>query len=254
MPMAYDPVARHKVIEKKAVRGELRKYYRFRTDRWYGGIATGDCVGCGLLCKFCWVRDSILFAPQKEGHFYNPHEVARKLLSKARKKAIKQLRLSGGEPTIGRSHLLLLLDNLRWKGHLFILETNGILIGSDKSYARDLAAFPFLHVRISIKGCDQDEFTMLTNSKPEGFELQLRALEYLFNAGVSCNPAVMTSFSSPKKLEKLRRRIFAMMPSLMEEFEEEELILYPQVSDRLNRFNLSYRTAFRPGDVPPETV
>ena len=254
MPMAYDPVARHKVIEKKAVRGELRKYYRFRTDRWYGGIATGDCVGCGLLCKFCWVRDSILLTPQKEGHFYNPHEVARKLLSKARKKAIKQLRLSGGEPTIGRSHILLLLDNLRWKGHLFILETNGILIGSDKSYARDLAAFHFLHVRISIKGCDQDEFTMLTNSKPEGFELQLRALEYLFNAGVSCNPAVMTSFSSPKKLEKLRRRIFAMMPSLMEEFEEEELILYPHVSDRLNRFNLSYRTAFRPGDVPPETV
>lgn len=94
---------------------------------------------------------------------------------------------------------------------------------------------------------------MLTNSKPEGFELQLRALEYLFNAGVSCNPAVMTSFSSPKKLEKLRRRIFAMMPSLMEKFEEEELILYPHVSDRLNRFNLSYRTAFQPGSVPHET-
>ena len=55
--MAYDPVARHKVIENKVVKGELRKYYRFRTDRWYGGIATADCVGCGLICKFCWVRD-----------------------------------------------------------------------------------------------------------------------------------------------------------------------------------------------------
>jgi len=128
------------------------------------------------------------------------------------------------------------------------------LIGSDDSYAKDLAAFPFLHVRVSIKGCDRNEFTLLTNSKPEGFDLQLRALEHLFNAGVSCNPAVMTSFSSPKKLEMLRRRIFSMAPSLMEEFEEEELILYPHVLDRLNRFRLSYRTAFSPGDVPPETV
>jgi len=45
-----------------------------------------------------------------------------------------------------------------------------------------------------------------------------------------------------------------MMPSLMEEFEEEELILYPHVLDRLNRFNLSYRTAFQPSSVPPENV
>jgi uncharacterized Fe-S cluster-containing radical SAM superfamily protein len=252
--MAYDPVARHKAIQKKVVRGELRKYYRFRRDRWYGGIATADCVGCGLICKFCWVRDSILFTPKKVGRFYTPHEVAERLLGKARKKGIKQLRLSGGEPTIGRSHLLQLLDILRWKGYLFILETNGILVGSDKTYARDLAPFPFLHVRVSMKGCDGDEFAMLTNAKPEGFDLQLRALEYLFTAGVSCNPAVMTSFSSPRKLERLRRRIFATMPSLMEEFEEEELILYPHVSDRLNRFNVRYRTAFRPGSVPPETV
>ena len=147
-----------------------------------------------------------------------------------------------------------MLDNLRWDGYLFILETNGILIGCDKGYAKDLAAFPFLHVRVSIKGCDRDEFTMLTNSIPEGFELQLRALEHLFDAGVPCNPAVMTSFSSPKKLERLRRRIFVMTPSLMEEFEEEELILYPHVVDRLNRFHLSYRTGFRPGSVPVETV
>jgi uncharacterized Fe-S cluster-containing radical SAM superfamily protein len=251
--MTYDPVARHKNIEEKVVRGELRKYHRFRTDRWYGGIATGDCVGCGLLCKFCWVRDPILFAPQREGQFYNPHEVAQKLLSKARKKGLRQLRLSGGEPTIGKSHLLRFLDNLRGKGHFFILETNGILIGSNKNYARDLAAFPFLHVRVSIKGCDQEEFTSLTNSKGEGFELQLRALENLSNAGVSCNPAVMTSFSSPKKLERLRRRIFAVTPSLMEEFEEEELILYPHVVKRLNRFSLSYRRAFRPGSVPAES-
>jgi uncharacterized Fe-S cluster-containing radical SAM superfamily protein len=252
--MASDPVARHKVIEKRVVKGELRKYYRFRTDRWYGGIATGDCVGCGLFCKFCWVRDPILFNPRNVGSFHHPHEVARKLRSRARRKGLQQLRLSGGEPTIGRSHLLQLLDNLRWEGHHFILETNGILIGSDKSYAKDLAAYPFLHVRVSIKGCDRDEFTMLTNAKPEGFELQLRALEHLFDSGVSCNPAVMTSFSSPKTLERLRRRIFVMTPPLMEEFEEEELILYPHVVDRLNRFNLSYRTAFRPGSVPPETV
>ncbi|MEM3765766.1 MAG: hypothetical protein QXU46_01915 [Candidatus Bathyarchaeia archaeon] len=53
MAAFYDPVARHIAIEKLVTRvgpeGMERKYYRIRPARWYGGIVTADCVGCGLL-------------------------------------------------------------------------------------------------------------------------------------------------------------------------------------------------------------
>jgi len=62
--LSYDPVQRHLAIEKLVVRnspeGREKKYYRVRPARWYGGIVTADCVGCGLLCKFCWVSDQVM--------------------------------------------------------------------------------------------------------------------------------------------------------------------------------------------------
>lgn len=48
----YDCVQRHGAIGKLVLRetsvGELKRYYRFRSDRWYGGVFTADCSGCGL--------------------------------------------------------------------------------------------------------------------------------------------------------------------------------------------------------------
>ena len=39
----------------KTEHGEIyRRYRRFRADRWYGGIATADIVGCNLRCAMCW--------------------------------------------------------------------------------------------------------------------------------------------------------------------------------------------------------
>ena len=49
-----------------------------------------------------------------------------------------QLRISGNEPTIARDHLIRVLELIP-KNLLFILETNGILIGADETYAQDLA-------------------------------------------------------------------------------------------------------------------
>jgi uncharacterized Fe-S cluster-containing radical SAM superfamily protein len=51
------------MLEKHVTRDYERKYYRFRVDRWYGGIVTVDCVGCGLFCKFCWVSDNVRLNP-----------------------------------------------------------------------------------------------------------------------------------------------------------------------------------------------
>ena len=95
------------------------KYYRFRADRWYGGIATADTVGCNLRCAFCWSARGIE-RPEKAGSLYSPAEVAEKLRLIASKKGFDQVRVSGGEPTIGIDHLVALLEEMEEK-YRFIL-------------------------------------------------------------------------------------------------------------------------------------
>ncbi|MDH5438945.1 MAG: radical SAM protein [Candidatus Bathyarchaeota archaeon] len=246
----YDPLARHRAIEKLVVRDrkdvQERKYWRFRFDRWYGGIVTADAVGCGLVCKYCWVSDAVMFQPAKIGRFYSPKTVAKTLVKMAEKRALKQLRVSGGEPTIGRRHLLQLLNHLEGRQLLFMLETNGILIGSNLQYAEDLSKHRFLHVRVSLKGCNEDEFAKLTGAKPEGFTLQLEALKNLLQAGVRCHPAVMMSFSAQESVHQLVERLKSISPELAEDLEVEELILYPKVKRKIERHGLKYYTAYTP--------
>jgi len=255
----YDSVARHEAIEKLVVHDrsddvQERKYWRFRYDRWYGGIVTADAVGCGLLCKYCWVSDAVMFQPAEIGKFYSPDAVAKILVEMAKKKGIWQLRVSGGEPTIGKPHLLQLLDHFEGRGLLFILETNGILIGNDQKYAEDLAKHKFIHVRVSLKGCNENEFATLTGAQPEGFRLQLKALENLVRANVKCHPAVMISFSTQQSLRQLTERLKAISSLLAEELEIEELILYPSVTRKINKHGLRYYSAYTPEKVPKERI
>ncbi|MFQ5999463.1 MAG: radical SAM protein [Candidatus Bathyarchaeia archaeon] len=255
----YDPVTRHRAMEKLVVRDteggqQEKKYWRFRFDRWYGGIVTADAVGCGLVCKYCWVSDAVMFQPVKVGEFYSPDAVAEILVKMAKKRNLKQLRVSGGEPTIGKGHLLQLLDNLEGRGLLFILETNGILIGNDPQYAEDLSKYRFLHVRVSLKGCNEKEFALLTGAKPEGFTLQLKALENLLRKDVRCHPAVMISFSIKESAERLAERLRIIDSELVGELEFEELILYPKVRRKIEKNHLKYYSAYTPNGVPQERI
>ena len=254
----YDSVTRHEAMEKLVVReaklSQKRKYWRFRFDRWYGGIVTADAVGCGLLCKYCWVSDAVMFQPVKVGKFYSPDIVAKILVKMARKRNLRQLRVSGGEPTIGKRHLLQLLDNLEGQGLLFILETNGILIGNNPQYAEDLSKYRFLHVRVSLKGCNEKEFAMLTGAKPEGFTLQLEALENLLRESVRCHPAVMMSFSTKESVQQLAEKLEIINSGLAGDLEFEELILYPKVKRKIERHRLRYYSAYTPERVPRERV
>jgi uncharacterized Fe-S cluster-containing radical SAM superfamily protein len=254
----YDAVARHKLIEELVVRdaGEMqqRKYWRFRCDRWYSGIVTADAVGCGLVCKFCWVSDKVALEPTEVGKYYNPDVVANILINMARKRGLTQLRVSGSEPTIGKRHLFQLLSNLEGRGLRFILETNGILIGNDVTYAKEFSKNDFVHVRVSLKGCNGEEFAALTGAKPEGFTLQLKALEHLSGANISCHPAVMVSFSTEKSRQELTQRLRAIDSALAENLEIEELILYPRVRQKILRYGLDYNTAYAPSNVPKEHV
>jgi len=256
--LPYDPIQRHLAVEKLVTRigpkGQERKYYRIRAARWYGGIVTADCVGCGLMCKFCWVSDAVMFHPVDAGRFYTPKKIANNLVVLARKRGLDLLRVSGGEPTIGKTHLLQLLDTLQGKGYRFILETNGIPIAYDESYAVNLSKYKFVHVRVSLKGCNEEEFAMLTGAKPEGFTSQLKALRSLVNAGVSCHPSVMSSFSPRKNIQSLIQRLRQINPNLVEEIEIEELILYPHMVRRMRKQGLRYHKVHTPEGAPPEQI
>ena len=119
------------------------------------------------------------------------------------------------------------------------METNGILIGHDPSYAKDLSRFPNLYVRVSLKGASPEDFARLTGMKAEGFSLQLEALEHLLAEGVDCFPAVMARFSSLEAIEELRGRL-RKMRSDFADFEEEELILYPFILENLEKGGISF--------------
>ncbi len=245
----FDPVEMARATEKIVCEDDRRSYYRFRSARFYGGISTADCVGCCLRCVFCWSWREVE-KPQKYGQMYAPEEVARKLVAIARSKGYRQIRISGNEPTIGREHLLRVLEGIP-REFTFILETNGILIGHDEGYAAELARFPNVHVRVSLKGASEEEFSRLTGARPEGFALQLRALENLRGHGVRAHPACMVSFSSDESIGKLKERLAAIG---FGEFEAEELVLYPAVEERLRRLGVQFGTAHEPSCIPPEQI
>lgn len=233
----FDPLELAKSVEKIVSSGEKRKYYRFRPAPYYGGISTADCVGCCLRCIFCWSWH-IVTQPQNIGKFYSPEEVAKNLISIAKRKGFNQIRISGNEPTLNRDHLLKLIGLIP-KEFQFILETNGILIGNDPSYAKELSQFSNIYVRVSLKGASRNDFSNLTNAIPEGFELQLKALENLVQEGVDCFPAVMADFSKPEDILKLRYRLKGIRDDFYD-FEEEELILYPFVQENLKRSGIPF--------------
>ncbi len=259
LKVGYDPLRLAESVRQVVVRVEnrveLRKYYRFRGGRWYGGIATADCVGCNLKCKFCWswkIRDN----PGSHGLFYDPETVASRIMKIMAKRRYRQARISGGEPSLSMNHLVRVLEAIERNAPraLFILETNGILLGARREYARMLSRFKNLHVRVSLKGCSEEEFHMLTGARPVAFNLQLNALENLLNEGVSVNPAVMLSFSSKENVEKLKERLREIDKVLLEEFEEEYVFLYPHVKELLRKHGLEPKIAFHPDNIPEELV
>ncbi|RKX71861.1 molybdenum cofactor biosynthesis protein MoaA, partial [candidate division WOR-3 bacterium] len=176
--MAVDPKEAAERVREKVVKGLMRRYYRVgRTGRFYGGIATADCCGCNLACIFCWSN-----YPREHpeiGRFYQPEEIGRILIQKAKKKGYHQVRISGNEPTLAKDHLMRVIEIVNRSGLIFILETNGTLIDSD--FAKDLRDFSHLHVRVSLKGANEEDFARLTQSDRVGFQLQLDGLSHLIS-------------------------------------------------------------------------
>jgi uncharacterized Fe-S cluster-containing radical SAM superfamily protein len=226
-----DPFKEAERLRKIVCKNDKRKYYRFRGGDFYGGIACGDCVGCFLDCAYCWSkfpREN----PEKVEEFFSPREVVQELLRIAKRKGYDKVRISGNEPTLCKEHLLEVISLIP-ENFLFILETNGILI--DEDFAKKLAKFKNLHVRVSIKGANEEMFSKVTGADPKFFKFQLKALENLIKFNVSCHPAIMVELYSDKEISEIKEKLSKIHPFLAENLEFEYLIYYPFVIENLKR-------------------
>ena len=229
----YDPIALGTATEKVVVDGNRRKYVQLgRTLRFYGGTTSATEVGCNLRCKFCF-SDKPVWKPKQTGQFYTPQEVFEGLAVNARKHGHKTISASASEGTLGRQHLFELLDLVEGSEFVYILETNGMTLGDDATFAKSLTKYKNLHVRVSIKGCNPAEFHRLTGARASAYELPFKALQHLIGEGVSCNACVSVSFSDSKGIKSVEKKLESVHPGILKSMEMERIKLFPKVRKRL---------------------
>jgi uncharacterized Fe-S cluster-containing radical SAM superfamily protein len=241
-----------RVVTRKGKEGLERKYVAIYSAPVYRGIATGYAAGCCLRCIYCWSNWSRDY-PEKFGGFYSAKEVAQRLFAAAergitsfgwerfRKLKVEKLRLSGCEPTIGKEHLLSVLEYAESSKYpLFILETNGILLGADRNYVKSLARFKKLYVRVSFKAATPEGFTQRTGGFGYYCQLPFKALEYLLDEGIDARAAAMTD---PRVMPEEERRILIDKLGKIDSrilddgLEEEEIGSYNTSVQRLKAFS-----------------
>lgn len=231
----YDPVQLTRETERIVCRGNERKYTAFYATGVYGGIATGYTVGCCLRCFYCWVDWSRDF-PEDYGRFYSSEEAFENLRAAAKKYGVQKLRISGGEPTLCKEHLLGLLelvDASEFK--LFILETNGILFGVDRDYVKRVAGLEKTHVRVSLKAGNGEGFRKRTGAEPGSFHLPYKAVRNLLEEGASFHVAAMTDprIMDSEERGELIKRLSDIHPQIARNLEEEVVDPYETTLKRL---------------------
>lgn len=204
----FDPLDLARITQQICGEGESRKYTDFYCTGVYGGISTGHLVGCCLRCVFCWV-DLSRESPHLHGEMYSAEEVFHRLLTNAQQAGVHKLRISGGEPTLGREHLLALLRLTASTDYLFVLETNGLLLGADHEYVEELREFPNVYVRVSLKAGTPEGFEKRTGARGDFHNLPYKAIEHLKNCGVSFHVAAMTDsrLVTRSEREEILRRL-----------------------------------------------
>ncbi len=184
------------------MRGDLRRYTRFRSSFHHGGVNTADATGCCLLCPYCWNYSKNLNPVR--GRFYSPAEVAAKLLAESAKSGFKLFRVSGAEPILGRRsamHLAQVCAGLP-PGKV-IVETNAVMIGySPKLLAILLPYQPYFF--FSIKGDSPERFEELTGANAAAFRYQVKAVREFRKRGAAYSVVALAPSLDPAKLDRDR--------------------------------------------------
>lgn len=233
----FDPLKRSQEVESVVMKEDKRLYYRFRPAPYYGGIATADAVGCPFLCAYCWNYNRNLH-PEKYQNFYSPQQVASKLLSIAQKKSFRLFRISGAEPILGDKsldHLIEVLEIIHKSrsDSLFVLETNGLILGHKPDPLYRFKAFSNLRIRVCLKGVDEESFEQITGAKKKYFFYPIKALKQLKNSGISAWPALMEDLFSSTDIQKLEKTLDK--EGVDSEMELESLKAYPFVVKNMKK-------------------
>jgi len=238
----FDPIARAEIVESLVMKDNKRLYHRFRGAPYYGGIATADAVGCSFLCAYCWNYGRNL-NPSRYGTYLSNSKAASHLLSIARKRSFHLYRITGSEPILGEASLQHLLGVLQTifredpRG-VFILETNGFMLGFNNELAGHLA-FKNIRIRVSLKGADPESFEKISGAKKEFFQYPFIALKQLEEKGIKVWPAVMIDFFDDEEIENLKNILKEY--DIKSDLEFETLEGYPFVLENLKRRNISLK-------------
>ncbi len=228
--------------------GERRLCHKVRTSKYYGGIATIDVVGCFLNCIFCWVPE---FKRYSEGikcnkekfKFQSAEESAEILISLARKYQLKNSRLSGGEPTLNKVHLLKTIDIVVKNDINFILETNGILL--DDLFISELDKYKHhLMIYYSLKGISPKYFNLITDCDKELWFLQLKNLRKLVNKGFTVGINTMIDFYHLQEIKNFVLLLNSIHDLLPLAVDIKNTSLFPHVNKRLSYREVKFEKKF----------
>lgn len=200
LPLPFDPTVRSSEIEKIVMRGNSRRYYRFRYALYYGGICTSDAVGCNFLCAYCWnyFKNENPETAKYLGYF-TPKEVAAKLNGMGKSHDCHKYRISGSEPFLGiesTKHIVEIIKSVP-RSDRFIIETNAFMLGFDQSLIALLKGCDNALFRIAVKADNEKTFEQITGCKEKYQPYQLEAIKALRDAGLSVSVAYMDDFVNP---------------------------------------------------------
>jgi len=248
----FDPIKRSKSIESFVMKGDQRRYYRFRWANFYGpnGIITADATGCNLLCAYCWnyFRNKNPLGMKDLG-FFTPNEVSEKLKSMGKSHDCDKYRISGCEPFLGEAstqHLASIIKSMPSSN--FIIESNGLKLGYNPALIGHLVGLKNAQIRIAVKADNPETFERVTGAIGSYQHYQLRAVKELRAKGISVSVAYMEEFVNPALLGL----------GSNEDFDTEGLRYYQgtkaRLSDRgiLNRTAKAIKPVFRPQQVKPK--
>jgi uncharacterized Fe-S cluster-containing radical SAM superfamily protein len=157
---------------------------------------------------------------------------------------VRKMRISGAEPTLGREHLLGLLELVEESTiDVFILETNGILFGADETYVKEISKFKKPHIRVSLKAATSTGFQKRTGAKGEFSELPYQAIGYLLDSKVSFHVAAMTDRKVMDRKERkiMLQKLTEIDSDLATHLEEEKIDPYETTVKRMEKAGIELK-------------
>jgi uncharacterized Fe-S cluster-containing radical SAM superfamily protein len=198
----YDPVARSREIERLVMRDHKRLAYKFRFQRFYGGIATCDCIGCNLLCAYCWNYSRNLNpGSDRDATFCSPLDVATRLETIAKRGQTDMARISGCEPFLGAASAKWLADIISNSDLSFVIETNGVMIGAWPHILESFKELRNFRIRLAFKGENALEFEKITSCDAMGYAYQHRAIAECQKRHIPLKVAFMPQFVSGRNID-----------------------------------------------------